>query len=129
MSAHTAEPAVFNTAEPAVLTEVTYLEKVRDDRGQKASTEGQLRLEVATERNANKAMLAAILELDSRLATERSAGKAMLAAVGELERRLDAERESVVRWEAWAVEAERILADNIREQESSRSWWRRLRDR
>ena len=100
MSAH--------TAEPAVLTEVTYLEKVRDDRGQKASTEGQLRLEVATERNANKAML---------------------AAVGELERRLGAERESVVRWEAWAVEAERILADNIREQESSRSWWRRLRDR
>jgi len=129
MSAHTAEPAVFNTAEPAVLTEVTYLEKVRDDRGQEASTEGRLRLEVATERNASKAMLAAILALDSRLATERSAGEAMLAAVRELERRLGAERESVARWEAWGAEAERILAENIREQESTRSWWRRLRDR
>ena len=84
---------------------------------------------MATERNANKALLAAVRELDSRLATERSAGKAMLAAVRELERRLNAERESVARWEVWGAEAERILADNIREQESTRSWWRRLRDR
>ncbi|MGI8749811.1 MAG: hypothetical protein ACR2J6_04565 [Thermoleophilaceae bacterium] len=84
---------------------------------------------MATERNASKALLAAILELDSRLATERSAGTAMLAAVRELERRLGAERETVVRWEAWAGEAELILAEDAREQRSIGSWWRRLRGR
>lgn len=117
-----------NPAQTPVLAEVTYLEKIRD-RGQEEPTVGQLRLEVATERNANKAILSALLELDSRLATERSAGRAMIAAVGELERRLVAERETVKRWEAWAGEAQLVLAETAREQASSGSWWHRLRGR
>ncbi len=117
-----------NPAQTPVLAQVTYLEKVRDDRSQEESSTEQLHRELDTERIANKALLAGVLDLDAKLATERSAGQAMLSTICELDRRLGAERETIARWEAWADEAERVLAENARGEQSG-SWWSRLRGR
>ncbi len=94
----------------SVPAEVTYLESVRDHHQEHQE-------EAANER------------LDAQLATERSTGEAIVTAMGELERRLGAERETVARWEAWADEAERLLAQNERDQRAGGSWLRRLRGR
>ncbi len=115
----------------SVPAEVTYLESVRDhhQEHQEEAANERLDAQLATERSVNKALLASLIELDSRLATERSTGEAIVTAMGELERRLGAERETVARWEAWADEAERLLAQNERDQRAGGSWLRRLRGR
>lgn len=120
-----------NRVQTSVPAEVTYLESVRDhhQEHQDETANELLDAHLATERSANKALLAALVELDSRLAAERGTGEAMTTAMGELERRLGAERETVARWEAWADEAERLLAQNERDQRAGGSWLRRLRGR
>lgn len=56
----------------------------------------ELRLRLETERNAGRALLAAIRELESRLGAERATGQALLATVRELDAALEAQREEVL---------------------------------
>ena len=110
------------------LADVTYLERVRGERSQGEPTLGQVRLELATERHANAALLSALMEMDTKLSTERSAGHAMLATVRELEGQLAKERETVERWTSLVAKAEAVLADNARDEQlrATESWWQRL---
>ena len=82
---------------------------------------------LATERSANHAMLATVVELDRSLLTERSANRAALAAVAELERRV-AKREEKARgleFELLALQAEATVLHRALDM-AERPLWRKL---
>lgn len=55
----------------------------------------ELRLRLETERNASRALLAAIREFERRLGAERATGRALLATVRELDAALEAQRDQL----------------------------------
>ncbi len=114
-------------AAPPGPSEVTYLDRLREERHPGPDGAASLRRELATEREANKALLAALMEMDAKVATERSASKAVVSAIGELERQLVTERENAARWRRRASEAELFLIANAPKGQFTGSWYRRLR--